>query len=136
MPKIYSKGSKAQHDARKTLLNLFEKCPIPTDQLLVNLHLYMRSSVVAKILYLNELYQKVIDLPGVIMEFGVWWGANLTFSNVFEQFMNRTIALEKLLVSIRFEDTRLPNKEDGTSSYVAKGSYSVSTGMKRICKSS
>ena len=128
MAKIYSKGSKAQHGARKTLLNLFETCPIPTDQLLVNLHLYMRSSVVAKILYLNELYQKVINLPGVIMEFGVWWGANLTFFESLRAVYEPYNYTRKIIGFDTFQGYSAPKKEDGTSSYVTKGSYSVSTG--------
>jgi hypothetical protein len=37
----------------------------------------MRSSVLAKLLYVDELYRKIVRVPGVIMEFGVWWGQNL-----------------------------------------------------------
>jgi hypothetical protein len=131
MARIYSKGSKSQHDARKTLLNLFEKCPIPTDQLLVNLHLYMRSSVVAKMLYLNELYQKVIELPGVVMEFGVWWGANLTFFECLRAVYEPYNYTRKIIGFDTFQGYSAPNKEDGTSSYVTKGSYSVSSGYEK-----
>ena len=50
---------------------------VPRDQLLVNPALYIRSSVLAKMLYVNELYEQIVRVPGVIMEFGVWWGQNL-----------------------------------------------------------
>lgn len=32
---------------------------------------------VARILYFNELYQKILDIPGVICEFGIQYGAGL-----------------------------------------------------------
>jgi len=131
MARIYSKASKSQHSARKTLLNLFEKCPIPTDQLLVNLHLYMRSSVIAKILYLNELYQKIIELPGVVMEFGVWWGANLTFFECLRAVYEPYNYTRKIIGFDTFKGYTTPQKEDGKSNYVAKGSYSVSTGYEK-----
>jgi len=35
-------------------------------------------SVLSRLLYLNNLYQKIVDVPGVICEFGVQWGATLT----------------------------------------------------------
>ena len=63
-----SRGSAAQHESRESLLQLFRESPLPTAELLVNLHLYMRSSVMAKLLYLNELYEAILHLPGAIFE--------------------------------------------------------------------
>jgi hypothetical protein len=51
------------------------------EELLVNLGLFMRSGTLAKLLFLNEMYQKILDLPGIVCEFGVWWGQSLV---VFE----------------------------------------------------
>jgi len=81
---------------REILYNLFAKTPLPDDQLLINLGLYMRSSALAKILFIDELYQLITNLPGVIMEFGTWWGQNLIlFENlraIYEPFnQNRRI---------------------------------------------
>jgi len=35
----------------------------------------MRRHTLSKILYYNELYRKILNIPGVICEFGVHWGA-------------------------------------------------------------
>lgn len=63
---------------------------MPDEQLLVNLGLYMRSSALSKVLYANELYQNILNIPGVIMEFGTWWGQNIIlFENlraIYEPF--------------------------------------------------
>jgi hypothetical protein len=75
--------SPATVEARKELLALFRERPIPDEELLVNLGLYMRSGALARILFLNEIYQKIIAIPGIVCEFGVWWGQNLV---VFENF--------------------------------------------------
>ena len=72
--RLQTRASESQAIARQELVELFGSCPVPTDQLLANLHLYMRSSVLAKIFYVNELYQQIVRVPGVVMEFGVWWG--------------------------------------------------------------
>lgn len=37
----------------------------------------MNVSAASRLLYLNMLYQKIVDVPGVICEFGVHWGATL-----------------------------------------------------------
>src|SRR5947209_3516395 len=70
-------------DTRKELLALFKERPMADEELLVNLGLYMRSGALARILFLNELYQKIIDIPGIVCEFGVWWGQSLAlFENL------------------------------------------------------
>src|SRR5262249_13793274 len=63
--------------SRVRQMELFRRTPLPPQELATNLGLYLRSTMVAKILYLDELYRQVLPLPGVVMEFGCWWGANL-----------------------------------------------------------
>lgn len=52
-------------------------------------------SVLSRILYLNELYQKILTVPGVICEFGVQWGATLTqlinLRSIYEPFNHSRI---------------------------------------------
>jgi len=85
-----SRSSEERLRRRERLYELFRNRPMPDDQLLVNLGLYMRSSALTKILYINELFQLILDIPGVIMEFGTWWGQNIIlFENlraIYEPF--------------------------------------------------
>jgi len=85
-----SRTSEEKLKHREKLYKLFKERPLPDDQLLVNLGMYMRSSALTKILYLNELYQLILNIPGVIMEFGTWWGQNIIlFENlraIYEPF--------------------------------------------------
>jgi len=66
-----------QLSSREKLKQLFQQSPLPTEDLLFNLGLYTRSSLLVKYLVLYDLYQKFLPLPGVVMEFGTWWGQNL-----------------------------------------------------------
>lgn len=121
-----ARGSAEEKKARQLLLELFKDSPIPEDELLVNLGLYSRSTFLAKILYLNELYQAIKAIPGIIIEFGVWWGANLalleSFRSVYEPYnWTRTV--------VGFDTFRgYPSvgPKDGSSSYAAVGGYTVS----------
>lgn len=85
-----TKASDSQVAERQVLYDLFAARPMPDDQLLINLGLFMRSSALTKILFINELYQLILDQPGVICEFGSWWGQNLVlFENlraIYEPF--------------------------------------------------
>ena len=38
----------------------------------------MRRQTLSRLLYYDELYRKIVDIPGVICEFGVQWGETLT----------------------------------------------------------
>jgi hypothetical protein len=62
---------------REQLYAMFAGRPMPDSELLVNLGLYCRSSVLAKLLFLDEFYRKVVHLPGAIMVFGTWWGQDV-----------------------------------------------------------
>ena len=53
-------SAKEQIKNREDLKQLFTTSPIPLDHLMVNLQFYMRSSVLAKVLYIDELYRKIV----------------------------------------------------------------------------
>ena len=91
-----TKASSETLSRKKILLDLFAKRPMNDDDLLANAGLYLRSSAIAKLLFLHELYQMIVDMPGIIMDFGVWYGQNLSvFENlraIYEPFnQNRRI---------------------------------------------
>ncbi len=66
-----------QLSARELLENLFATNPLSQEDLLFNLGLFTRSSLLVKYLTLHEIYQQFVKLPGMIVEFGTWWGQNL-----------------------------------------------------------
>jgi len=50
----------------------------------------MKRNAISRILYLNELYERILNVPGVICEFGVHWGASfatlLNLRNIHEPY--------------------------------------------------
>lgn len=83
-------ASENQVEQRKKVIEHFRSRPMPDDHLFSNLGLYMRSSALAKVLFINELYEYILDIPGVIIEFGIWWGQNLVLAEnlraIYEPF--------------------------------------------------
>lgn len=61
--------------------------------MMTNFGLYLRASGLVKFLVLNDLYLRIRDTPGAILEFGCWFGQNLViFENlraIYEPF-NKT----------------------------------------------
>jgi len=45
--------------------------------MLFNLGMYTRSSLLVKFIVMHQLYERIKSIPGVLMEFGTWWGQNL-----------------------------------------------------------
>ena len=121
-----SRSSEERIKRREKLYEHFRNRPMPDDQLLVNLGLYMRSSALTKILYINELFQLILDIPGVIMEFGTWLGQNIIlFENlraIYEPFNydRRIIGFDT------FEGYANLSSKDKQSETIKTGGYSVS----------
>jgi len=60
--------------ARKDVVGLYKTWPVPDNEILQNLPLFLGPMVLKKILFLHELYVKSLEIAGVITEFGVRWG--------------------------------------------------------------
>jgi hypothetical protein len=62
---------------RKQFVEHFRKCPIPDNELLSNLGLFLSSKNLSRILYMHHLYTQIIDVQGIVVEFGTRWGQNI-----------------------------------------------------------
>ncbi|MGZ3699601.1 MAG: dTDP-6-deoxy-L-hexose 3-O-methyltransferase, partial [Bdellovibrionota bacterium] len=119
-----------QMAARRQLLDYFEKSPLNKEDLLFNLGLYVRSSLLVKFLVLNKLYERIKTIPGNIIEFGTWWGQNLV---LFENLRAIHEPFNKQRRIIGFDTfggyTGLSDK-DKASEVWSTGSYSTGKGHK------
>ena len=122
------RGSAKEVEARKRLLELFKKSPIPDGEMLVNLGLYFRSTQVAKVLYLNELYERIVHLPGIVVEFGVWWGANLALFQSLRSVYEPYNWTRKVVGFDTFKGYPSVASKDGSSEYAKVGGYAVTEG--------
>ncbi len=121
-------GGERQARAKADLLALLKEAPRQDEQLIANLGLYLRSVQVAKILYLDEIYKRILDKPGVLMEFGVWWGSNLALLSslraVYEPYN-----WSRLVIGFdTFEGYPTVSADDGKSPFAAVGGYAMPQG--------
>ena len=127
---LQSRASDAQGANRSRLLDLFRSSPIPHEELLVNLPIYMRSSALAKVLYVDELYQLIKDGPGAILEFGVWWGANLALFESLRAVYEPYNYARRIVGFDTFAGYPEPAREDGPNPLAARGQYAVGEGYR------
>jgi hypothetical protein len=78
---------------------------------------------VSRLLYYNDLYQKIVDVPGVICEFGVQWGATMAqlinLRGIYEPFNHS----RKIIGFDTFEGFPDVDSKDGNFSKI--GDYST-----------
>jgi hypothetical protein len=112
---------------RDDFYNLFKNYPIsPEVDILSNLPLFMRHQQVSKLLCLHELYMKIINVPGVIIEFGVRWGQNLALFESFRSIYEPYNFTRKIIGFDTFDGFPSIHSKDGKDAIISEGSYGVS----------
>lgn len=66
-----------EFDKRLSLSEALFKTPIPKDEIMNNIAVYLDRRVLSRFLFINELYQNILDIHGSIFEFGVRYGQNI-----------------------------------------------------------
>lgn len=69
-------SNRNEDTARDAMLQLIKDAPVPDDQLLSNLGLFLESKNLSRLLFMDYLYRQIVDVQGVVMEFGTRWGQN------------------------------------------------------------
>jgi len=118
-------ASKDEQSQRQKFFELFRKCPIPENELLMNLSLFIKRQDLSGLLYMNEIYQKILSVHGVVMEFGVRWGRNLAlfenFRGLYEPFNHN----RKIIGFDTFDGFPAVNSKDGNDDIIKAGSFNV-----------
>lgn len=71
------------HANNNTLLDIYQSCPIPVEEKLENLSLFINRRSMSRYVFMYELYRRILNVHGVIFEFGVRWGQDLTLFQSF-----------------------------------------------------
>lgn len=122
-------SSQSEKELQRTLTTMLKQSPISDDELLPNLGLYLTSKSLSRVLFFYEIYQKVLNTHGVIMEFGVRWGQTLSLlaalRGIFEPFNRhrKIVGFDTFAGFIGMSD------EDGENCKTVDGSFSVSEGF-------
>jgi hypothetical protein len=126
MIEVKTIASQDEIDNRLGLTNLYLENPIPVNEKVSQSALFVKRQELSKILFLNHIYQKIIDTHGIIIEFGVRWGQNLvTLSNlrgIYEPYNYG----RKIIGFDTFEGFININNKDGNHEIIKNGAFSVS----------
>ena len=120
--------SKNEKSERERLFHLLKSCPIPDDQLLSNLGLFLDSKNLARILFFDFLFRQILDVQGVVMEFGTRWGQNLGLFSAMRGIYDPFNRQRKIIGFDTFQGFPEILPEDGTSDMMKPNNLAVSEG--------
>ncbi len=94
-------------------------------EILNNLGLYLNRQSLTRILFMNDLYKKIIDVNGIIIEFGVRWGQNLSLFESIRGIYEPYNYNRKIVGFDTFQGFKSIGENDGDDDIIQNGSYSV-----------
>lgn len=123
-------GSTSEEISRKDALAArLRTADIPDSELLDNLGLYLTRQSLSRINFMQKLYEMILPVHGVVMEFGVRWGQNMglfsTLRGIHEPFNHN----RRIIGFDTFAGFPSVAAEDGGA--VGTGDYSVTAGWKQ-----
>ncbi len=127
-PEIKTIASKEEQNNRMQLTELMLNSPVADNEKVANAALFVKRQELSKILFLQHLYQKILDKQGSIVEFGVRWGQNLvTLTNlrgIYEPYSHG----RRILGFDTFSGFMNTHSADGEHGIIKEGAFSVTQG--------
>ena len=119
--KIKSSESTNELKLRDSFYDLYKKNPIPREQVLSNLGLFLNSKNLSRILFFDHLYKLNLDTQGIVMEFGVRWGQNLSIFSALRGIYEPFNRHRKIIGFDTFKGFPSIHSKDGKSILMKKG---------------
>lgn len=125
LTKIQSYNSEQETKIRQKIVELFKNCPIPEDQLMSNLGLFLNPKNLSRILFMDYIFKRIVDVPGVIFEFGTRWGQNVALFSALRGIYDPFNRHRKIIGFDTFTGFTEISPEDGKSEMMLKGNLTL-----------
>lgn len=115
----------SEGDAYRALVQQLRQSPIPDKDILANVGLYMTRSSFGRMQFMYQLYQRILNVQGVILEFGTWWGQNLAMFTTFRS-LHEPYNLSRRIVGFdTFEGFPSVAAQDGGAAVMSEGAFAL-----------
>ncbi|MCW3093059.1 MAG: CalS11 [Ferruginibacter sp.] len=114
-----------EKDNAQELFDLFKNSPIPNEEIQLNLGLYISRQSLSRIIFMHDLYKRIINTTGVVMEFGCRWGQNLALFQAFRGMYEPYNYNRKIIGFDSFEGFQSLHEKDGNAKILYEGAYTV-----------
>ena len=114
--------------SRSEMFDHFKSCPIPEDQILSNMGLFLNSKDLSRILFMDFLYRQAKETQGVIFDLGTRWGQNAAIFSACRGLYEPFNRHRKIVAFDTFSGFPGVTEEDGDSNLMQPGSVCVTEG--------
>ncbi|MGY1701242.1 hypothetical protein [Geodermatophilus sp. SYSU D00766] len=121
-------ADQSSREWRRRLEELFATSAVSQEDRLDNLTLYMPRAAVADVVAINELYQRVLSVPGSIFEFGTRWGRRLPLFIALRELYEPYDYTRRIVGFDTFSGFPGVHPDDGNHPEIRPGSMSTGDG--------
>lgn len=118
---IVTFGPAGETDRRMQFVQWMRNCPIPDRELLLNMGLFLTPQNLSRVLFLDFLYKQILDVQGVVMEFGCRWGQSLSLFSAMRGIYEPFNRLRTIVGFDTFSGFAEVSDEDGAQ--MKQGAY-------------
>lgn len=130
--KILTYGDPTEQGRRKDFLGMLRDCPIPDEELLMNLGLFLTPQTLSRVLFMDFLYRQILPIQGSVLEFGCRWGQNLSLFTAMRGIYEPFNRLRKIVGFDTFTGFPRVTAEDGEE--MLDGAYATTPGYEEYLK--
>jgi hypothetical protein len=120
---IQRSASRTQSEAQASLVQRLQETRIPPEELLDHLPLFSSRHALGRVLLMHSLYERILDVHGVILLFGVRWGRDLAILQTLRSILEPGNATRRIIGFDTFEGFPSVSDLDGGA---RPGDYGVS----------
>ena len=122
----------SEREAYTQLVELLRRSPIPSKEILANLQLFLTRASLAHIFFIKEIYEKILNCHGIIMEFGTRWGRNISLFAALRNLYEPFNVTRKIVAFDTWTGFPSKSEKDGTYNSVQAGFLSTTNDYKEI----
>jgi hypothetical protein len=121
-------SSRQAEEALSSLAALLRDSPIPPLELPRNLSLYLNRESLGDLVTTVELYRRILEIPGEVMEFGTRWGRRLSLFVTLRELFEPHNYTRRVVGFDTFSGFPHVSEKDGDHPKIRVGSLSVTDG--------
>jgi hypothetical protein len=125
--RISTRSSVQEQESRNNFYNLYKKNPLPENEVLANIGLFLKRQELTKLLFFNEVYSRFQSIHGIIIEFGTRWGQNLVTLNNLRAIYEPYNYGRKIVGFDSFGGFVKIDPKDGKNEIIQDGSFNVTS---------
>lgn len=122
---VVSYSSAASLDARYEIFNLMKSYPATPEETERSLGLFLRGSLLARILAVRDLYAQIVELPGVVVDIGTWRGQTAVLCENFRAIYEPLHLNRRIVCFDTFEGYQGFSDKDRATDLHRDGTYGV-----------